>query len=887
MKKNKHLVLGLAALVTMGGVLASCDNKVVEDSSISSSNSNSEESSSSSSAEVNNPDFIFKLSSDGNSYTVALFRSSSTSTEVEIPATYSGLPVTAIGANAFTNGSKITKLTIGENVTSIESGALTGCEVLEELVTPFMGASLNDSESTFGYLFGTSGKLQSLYVPETLKKLTVTKQETIPEGAFEGLDSLTEITLKAAMTIGKNSFYDMKNLEKVELNDGPTELVSNTFASLPKLKSINLPGTLVTYNNAISLTGLTSLNFPASVQYITNRNENYYIEDYTVDEENPYFTSKNGILFTKDMTELVAFPTNKTEYLGYKIPDSVTKIGNNACMYSDFKVVDLNNVVTIGDEAFRYSQLESVEFPSSVTSIGKTAFSGNSKLEKVTFAASLDDEDTTLAMGDFTFSSCGNLTSLTVPAYVENIPAYFCASDDKITEIKVLGKIKSVGGSAFGSTSITEMEITFQDDATIGERIFSNCTSLTNFYVHFVDGVTTYPTLEGNGFGNGAEVPYIVTDNMQVAAALKTKWTQKNYYISDIPGTDFELVDDGTTLNSFKNNTAIDVEIPDGVTKIGAGAFKGKSNIRRIVIPESVTTIAQDAFQGTKLMAIEFKGENLDQLKAFTQTGGKEVETTISRITFSEYQIFLTKDEATQKQLQKVVFSTRKSDVLISSNVKFSENLDYATSTDGKTLIRAIPDSNGKFELPESVTDIGAKCFGGSNLADIDLTGVKTIGEKAFYETKLEEVTIPSTVTEIGESAFASIGDGDSLTSVVIEDAAVSIGKCAFESNSKLESVSLGTKVVSLAGNVFANDESLSEITLPASLEYIDSYLFEDALDYVTTINCCFSEEDVAEKYSTEDEDFPTFIDFILDYFGESSLEDVSDLTVNFDYSAE
>lgn len=886
MKRTKYVVLGLASLLASGSVLASCKDAKPDDSVSSSETVPSVDSSVSSELPVTDENFIYRLSDDESSYTVALLRNGNTNTEVEIPSTFNNLPVVGIAKSALAKGSNIKKLIIGDNIASLESGVLSGCTSIEELTIPFFGASLEDEESTFGYLYGTSRMLQSMYVPQTLKKVTLTKQTIIPESSFEGLDSIEEVTLKEATTLKKFAFYDMDNLQTINLNEGISSLTGDTFNQLPKLTSLDLPSTLITYNNAISLTGLTKLHFPASVKEITNRNENYYIEEYSVDENSPYFTSKDGILFSIDMTELVSFPTNKKDILGYRIPDSVTKVRNNAFMNSDFVVVDINNVETIGDEAFRYSKLKEVEIPSSVISIGQTAFSGINSLKTVTFAESSTGEEKELMLGSFTFSSCPNISKLIVPARVSEIPEYFCAGDG-VTEVTILGQIKSIGKCAFGSTKISELSVTFQDNATIGERIFSYCSNLTNFYVHFAEGVTTYPTLEGTGFGNGSEVPNIITDSAEIAKALKDKWTQKSYYISnELPSTYFDISEDGTTLNSFKDNNAVDVEIPYGVTKIGSLAFQGKNNIKRITIPETVTSIATNAFQGIKLMAFDFQGDNIDQITTFTrtkdsssETGYADVEKPFSSLTLTGEPLFLAKDETAKEQLLDAVYSIRRNCVFLSSDVKFDENFNYAISQDEKTLIRAIPNSDGEFEIQEGVTRIEDECFYGTKLTSIDLTGIETIGKEAFFYTQLEEVTIPSTVTEIGEGAFENIGEGDTLTSVVIEDAPAKIGDYAFADNcNALESIDLGNAIVSLGASVFANNEQMTEITLPSSLEHIDSYCFEDSLDYITTINCCFSEEDVESKYTTDDEEYPTFVSFIEDYGG--------DTTINYDYVA-
>jgi hypothetical protein len=81
-----------------------------------------------------------------------------------------------------------------------------------------------------------------------------------------------------------------------------------------------------------------------------------------VDEENPSYSSMDGVLFNKDKTELISCPNGMQ--VSYTIPNGVTSICDNA---------------------FRYSKLISVTIPKSVTSIGKYAFFACEKLTIVMF----------------------------------------------------------------------------------------------------------------------------------------------------------------------------------------------------------------------------------------------------------------------------------------------------------------------------------------------------------------------------------------------------------------------------------------------------------------------------------------------------------------------
>lgn len=109
-----------------------------------------------------------------------------------------------------------------------------------------------------------------------------------------------------------------------------------------------------------------------------------------VDENNPYFTSENGILFNKDKTTLIAFPVGRTGY--FAIPDSVVSIADNAfytCQYLT-RIAMHNKVQSVGDYAFAYcSGLLSVKFSDNLSIIGKEAFIGCVSLKEVHLPYSL------------------------------------------------------------------------------------------------------------------------------------------------------------------------------------------------------------------------------------------------------------------------------------------------------------------------------------------------------------------------------------------------------------------------------------------------------------------------------------------------------------------
>jgi hypothetical protein len=130
--------------------------------------------------------------------------------------------------------------------------------------------------------------------------------------------------------------------------------------------------------------------------------------------------------------------------------------------------------------------------------------------------------------------------------------------------------------------------------------------------------------------------------------------------------------------------------------------------------------------------------------------------------------------------------------------------------------------------IPNSVTNIGDSAFQGcSTLTSVSLgSGVASIGAYAFYESSLENsLTIPNSVTSIGAEAFYGC---EYLTSLTIGNGLTSIDSSVFYGCFSLTSVLLGSGVTSIGVDAFAYCTELSSITIPASVTSIGDNAFYD-----------------------------------------------------------
>ena len=127
--------------------------------------------------------------------------------------------------------------------------------------------------------------------------------------------------------------------------------------------------------------------------------------------------------------------------------------------------------------------------------------------------------------------------------------------------------------------------------------------------------------------------------------------------------------------------------------------------------------------------------------------------------------------------------------------------------------------------IPNSVTSIGEEAFWCTGLTSVTIpNSVTSIGSSAFSGcTGLTSITIPNSVTSIGSSAFIGC---TSLTSITIPNSVASIGESAFYNCTGLTSVTIPNSVTSIGSSAFSGCTGLTSITIPNSVTSIGSSAF-------------------------------------------------------------
>ena len=334
--------------------------------------------------------------------------------------------------------------------------------------------------------------------------------------------------------------------------------------------------------------------------------------------------------------------------------------------------------------------------------------------------------------------------------------------------------------------------------------------------------------------------------------------------ILNIAGTgamfDYDCVDFTDSAPWYKYRSSIKkVNILEGVTDIGNGAFFYCTNLVSITIPDSVATIGFGAFDGcTGLKDVYFEGSITDWVS--------------------------------------IVFYNYDGVYWDSNPLEYAENF-YVNNILQTNII--IPDAVTKIsayafcgfdnlisvEIPNSVTYIGEKAFAGSNISEIIIPdGVIEIGDCAFDNCfSLEKVVLPKSLAILGVHAFANC---DKLSEVIIncEGLDVCFGAPFCGSGSAIDGMSVvfSDSVLMIPDNIFnfwscsgdcagGTPINLKSVTIGENVVYVDEYAFCNNSNLkelnFNAINCTFANSVFSSCSSLTDVNIGDSVEKIPEYF--------------------
>ena len=267
-----------------------------------------------------------------------------------------------------------------------------------------------------------------------------------------------------------------------------TNISSYAFNRCSKLREITVGDNVQKISEgAFSLSGLSKIHIGKQVQKIETTwlvpFEGTKLEEITIDPENRFYTVKDGVLFTADMSELVRYPGQDTR-TEYTIPDSVTKISQYA-FESARNVKNMmipSGVEEIGAAAFEAATaLYPVQDLRNVKRLGAMAFADVKNLRMILLGENLQ-----IYMG----KAYQNTNQIIIRSGIESL----YLPDGTKTSYEVLNGCTGVKSVIFGKgmtlhrgdgAYCKELEnIVLPEDLTeIPENFAKGCTSLKSIYI--------------------------------------------------------------------------------------------------------------------------------------------------------------------------------------------------------------------------------------------------------------------------------------------------------------------------------------------------------------------------------------------------------------------
>ena len=696
-------------------------------------------------------------------------------TDVVLPSTVNGIPVTALGDYLF-SGRSVTRVVIPGTVTTIGNSAFRECLSLRSLTIPASVQTIGsyafkDSALTSIHFFGHTPAADSTIFSGAYADLIVYHMPgtccwgsgsyagkpsalypynfTIDNGSaaitgYKGSAATIEIPSMISnvpvTSIAANAFRTNPVVRFVHLPGSVTSIEAGAFSGCPTLEFVNLSSNLTTIaSGAFSSSAINSITIPAKVSSIGQ--DAFFgcgnLPNITVNPANVSYSSVGGVLFNKAATVLIAYPPGRSG--AYTAPATVTSFGTRAFASA--------------------GGLSGVTLPATFTNFGTDAFKGCNQLASITVNATnatftsangvvLSKDQTVLVL-----FPPGLTGSYTIPATVTSINSRAFA-DSRLNSLLIGTNVTSIGAFAFQNAgSLASLEVG-GNVASIGSQAFVGCNALTSVYFH-----GNAPANDGSAFqGNG---------NVTVSYLTGTTGWTVNYGGANATVIPLNYVispDNTVTITGYIGNGG-GVVIPPNMRNlpvriIGAQAFLNAANLTSVTLPGGITEIRASAFESTGLNSINIPG-------SVTNLGAHAFANTLLSGTLTIPSTILEMGTNTFRNCGRL------------TSVQISEGLV------------SIPDGAFQFcsgltnvTLPNSLRSIGAHAFEGTyalrkptvSLLDFH---VHSIGDYAFYRSGLIDFHFPSGLTSIGNYAFSR----NRLQELVFPASLTHLGEYAFATN--------------------------------------------------------------------------------------------------------
>lgn len=772
----------------------------------------------------------------------------------------------------------IAKVIMEEGVTSIANGAFYSHSNLREVTIPISVTRIeNDAFYETALYNNRSGWTEGgLYIDNCLIatsewQMGETGHFTIADGtrliadeAFRYRSWLTGVTLPNSVTnIGERAFYNCNQLTQITLPSAVTYIGSEAFARC----SLNTITVLATTPPTISSSTFSGLTPSATITIPEGSREAYLADpnwkrlfDMASGEISGTFVENQNLTWTLTFADST-LTISGTGVMGYIDSENSWE----AFSSSIAKVIIEEGVTSIAHGAFNnHENVREVTIPSSVTSIGAYAFNGTALYYNennwtngglyidncliVTGDWQMDENnhftvaDGTRLIANEAFSYNSSLTGVTLPNSVTHIGDYILRGCENLASITVLATTPPVITSYTFEGVNTGIQLTIPEGSTALYEADPLWSSFLQFCSGIISGtcganLTWTLTLADNTLtisGTGEMDNYLWGAN-------PLPWEQYRSYINTV-----NIAEGVTSISggAFSNSNLNSVNIPNSINKIGAYALEstqlyyddsnwsnGALYIDNCLIATNSDAIGDYAIaEGTRIIAdAAFNSyyeydllTGISLPNSVTHIGKKAFyNRNITKVTIGSGTQSIGEDAFSWCENLSVINIAATTPPVIAANTfqYISTDLQITVPAGSESLYLADPNWKRLFDIASGVVEgvCGENLTWVLNLADSTLT-ISGYGDMYDYDVWNDETYFPMPWEEFLY---------DNIKNIVLPDGITSIGDFAFLNDSyNMTSIHLPEGIRRIGKYAFAGNAGLTSISIPASVELIDTAAF-------------------------------------------------------------
>ena len=757
--------------------------------------------------------------------------------------------------NAFNQCNNLKTIEIPNSIEEISTNMINDCDSIENIMgTDSIKVVDNCYLIKNGTLISVGKELSQYIIPEGVT--------SIGYGVFKNnLDAEYIVVPNTVTNIEAEAFRNCKNLKSITLSNTLESIGDLCFENCSSLTILHIP-------DSVSNVGINLLDGCTSLVDL-------YMSP-NIDLSGNIYDIMSGV---KEVIE------DNLRYQG----NILLGVYDNTLEHYNIK----EGTIVISKNAFsNCHRMKTINIPSSVKYIQDYAFRG-CKLDSINLPEGL------VEIGNWAFSDSTTANSLIIPSTVKTINDY-AFHGNEFTKVTILGDVKEIGRYAFStSANIDTMVISFKSSILpiIKNDSFSINWNKGKLCIDILDELFNSNELseewlqykrDGILFSNKTindELPYISYEFNNETGLLKImgKTNIPDYYINygleNRPWHDFissitsiEISDSIFYIgaNAFKGCTNLKkLVIPNGITSLQPGIIANCEKIEEIVIPDSVKTIDNIynsiAVRDNKIK-INYLGGiddwlNIDILmndyefinnfslyinnqdvKEITNYTIKDGITTIKNLTFANWTSL---ENITIPNSVKIIegeslnggaFLNCKNikNVYYKGDLSSWCNIDFGTAESNPLCYGANLYINDKevsdITIPSNTIIKDYIFVGNKSLKSVNITNnILKIGKYAFQDCiNLTNVSIPEGVISIEDNAFCGCSK---LTSITIPNSVVKIGRAVFSECNNLTNLTLSNNLIVIGGYAFNGCKSLLNITIPSNVDIIDEWTFHNCIN--------------------------------------------------------